>query len=49
LAVVIRPDGSDLVWAQVEAPSPQRAAEEVAQTLLDGGAAEILAEAGAGQ
>jgi hydroxymethylbilane synthase len=49
LAVVIRPDGSDLVWAQVEAPSPERAAEEVAQTLLDGGAADILAEAGAGR
>jgi hydroxymethylbilane synthase len=49
LAVVIRPDGSDLVWAQVEAPTPEQAAEEVAETLLAGGAAAILAEAGAGR
>jgi hydroxymethylbilane synthase len=48
LAVVIRPDGSDLVWAQVEAPTPEQAAGEVATTLLAGGAAAILAEAGAG-
>lgn len=48
LAVLIRPDGSDLVWAQVEAPTPQQAAGEVAETLLAGGAAAILAEAGAG-
>jgi hydroxymethylbilane synthase len=45
LAVVIRPDGSDLVWAQVEAPTPEQAAAEVADTLLAGGAAAILAEA----
>jgi hydroxymethylbilane synthase len=44
-AVVIRPDGSDLVWAQVEAPTPEQAAAEVADTLLAGGAAAILAEA----
>jgi hydroxymethylbilane synthase len=49
LAVVIRPDGSDLVWAQVEAPTPEQAAEEVAETLLAGGAAAILAEAGTGR
>lgn len=49
LAVVIRPDGSDLVWAQVEAPTPEEAAGEVAETLLAGGAAAILAEAGAGR
>jgi len=49
LAVVIRPDGSDLVWAQVEAPTPEQAAGEVAETLLAGGAAAILAEAGAGR
>jgi hypothetical protein len=42
-AVVIRPDGSDLVWAQVEAPTPAQAAAEVADTLLAGGAAAILA------
>jgi len=49
LAVVVRPDGSDLVWAQVEAPTPEQAAAEVAETLLAGGAAAILAEAGAGR
>ena len=46
MAVVIRPDGSDLAWAQVEAPDPWKAAEEAARTLLAGGAAEILAAAG---
>jgi hydroxymethylbilane synthase len=49
LAVVIRPDGSDLVWAQVEAPTPEQAAGGVAETLLAGGAGAILAEAGAGR
>jgi hydroxymethylbilane synthase len=44
LAVVIRPDGSDLVWAQAEAADPQGAAREVTDTLLAGGAAEILAD-----
>jgi hydroxymethylbilane synthase len=48
LAVVVRPDGSDLVWAQAEAPSPSAVAAEVAETLLAGGAAAILAEAQAG-
>lgn len=47
LAVVVRPDGSDLVWAQAEAPSPDESAGLVAETLLAGGAAAILAEAGA--
>jgi hydroxymethylbilane synthase len=45
LAVVIRPDGADVVWAQAEAPDPQRAAREVVDTLVAGGAADILAEA----
>ena len=49
MAVVIRPDGSDLVWAQVEAKAPEEAAEEAAGTLLAGGAAEILADAGSGR
>jgi hydroxymethylbilane synthase len=49
LAVVIRPDGSDLVWAQVEAPTPEHAAGEVAEMLLAGGGGTILAEAGAGR
>jgi hydroxymethylbilane synthase len=47
LAVVIRPDGSDLVWAQAEAPSPEAVAAEVAATLLAGGAREMLRSAGA--
>lgn len=47
LAVVIRPDGSDLVWAQAEAADPKGAAREVIDTLLAGGAAQILAEVGA--
>jgi hydroxymethylbilane synthase len=47
LAVVIRPDGSDLVWAQAEAADPREVAREVTDTLLAGGAAEILAEVGA--
>jgi hydroxymethylbilane synthase len=47
LAVVIRPDGSELVWAQAEAPDPQGAAREVTETLLAGGAAEILADVSA--
>jgi hydroxymethylbilane synthase len=42
MAVVIEPDGSDLAWAQVEAPGPYEAAEEAARTLLAGGAAGIL-------
>lgn len=42
MAVVIAPDGSDLAWAQVEAPDPHQAAEEAARTLLAGGAEAIL-------
>jgi hydroxymethylbilane synthase len=49
LAVVVRPDGSDLVWAQAEAPTPDESAGQVAETLLAGGAAAILSEAGAGR
>jgi hydroxymethylbilane synthase len=45
MAVVIATDGSDLAWAQVEAPGPKEAAEEAARTLLEGGAAAILAAA----
>jgi hydroxymethylbilane synthase len=45
LAVVIRPDGSDLVWSQAEAPTPQEVAGEVAATLLAGGADRILRSA----
>lgn len=44
LAVVIRPDGSDLLWAQAEADSPEAVAGEVAATLMAGGAEAILAE-----
>lgn len=44
MAVVLRPDGSELLWAQVEAPTPERAAEEVAGTLLAAGAAGILGQ-----
>lgn len=45
LAVVVRPDGSDLLWSQVEAARPEEAAGEAAEALLRAGAAEILAEA----
>jgi hydroxymethylbilane synthase len=44
LAVVIRPEGSDRVGAKGEPPTPEQAAAEVADTLLAGGAAAILAE-----
>jgi hydroxymethylbilane synthase len=43
LAVVVSPDGADLVWAQAEAPTPAEVAAEVAAVLLAGGAGEILA------
>jgi hydroxymethylbilane synthase len=46
LGVVIRPDGTDLLWAQAEAPSPELVAGEVAETLLRAGAGGILAEVG---
>ena len=42
LAVVVREDGSDLVWGQAEAPDPRQAGLEVAEILLAGGAAEII-------
>lgn len=43
MAVVIAPDGSDLVWAQAEASTPHAVASEVADSLLAGGAGDILA------
>jgi hydroxymethylbilane synthase len=46
LAVVARPDGSDLLWSQVEAASPHEAAGEAAESLLGAGARKILEEAG---
>lgn len=45
LAVVVRPDGSDLVWSQVEAQTPAEAAGAAADILLAGGAERILREA----
>lgn len=42
LAVVIRPDGSDLLWSQVEAETPEQAAGEVSDVLLEAGAKAIL-------
>jgi hydroxymethylbilane synthase len=44
LAVVIRPDGSDLLWAQVEADRPEAAAREGAEVLRSAGAEQILDE-----
>jgi hydroxymethylbilane synthase len=44
LGVVIRPDGSDLLWSQVEAATPDDAAGEAADVLLGAGAAAILDE-----
>jgi hydroxymethylbilane synthase len=46
LGVVVRPDGSDLLWAQVEASTPEDAAGEAADTLLGAGARKILEESG---
>ena len=46
LAVVARPDGSELLWSQVEAASPHEAAGEAGETLLRAGARRILEEAG---
>jgi hypothetical protein len=43
MGVVLRPDGSDHVWAQAEAVDAAAAADEVADTLLAGGAAALLA------
>ena len=42
LAVVVRPDGSDVVRAQAEAPDPQEVGLKAAEILLAGGAADIL-------
>lgn len=47
LGVVVRPDGSDLLWAQAVAADARAVAAEVADTLLAAGAADILREAGA--
>ncbi|MGH2709859.1 MAG: hydroxymethylbilane synthase [Actinomycetota bacterium] len=44
LAVVIRPDGSDLLWSAVQAETPHEAAGQAAEVLRAAGAAEILAE-----
>ena len=44
LAVVIRPDGSDLLWSAVQADGPAEAAGRAAEVLLSAGAAEILKE-----
>ncbi|MFN2589986.1 MAG: hydroxymethylbilane synthase [Actinomycetota bacterium] len=44
LAVVVRPDGSDVAWAQAEADSAEAVAAEVTETLRAGGADAILAE-----
>jgi hydroxymethylbilane synthase len=44
MAVVVRPDGSDLIWAQAEAARPADVAAQVARTLEAGGARTILAE-----
>ena len=42
LAVVVRPDGSDLIRAEAEAADPLQVGREVATILLAGGAADIL-------
>lgn len=42
LAVVVRPDGSDLLWSQVEALTAEEAAGEAAEVLRSAGAVEIL-------
>jgi hydroxymethylbilane synthase len=42
LAVVVRPDGSDLLWSQVEAATPEEAAGEAADVLRAAGADRIL-------
>ncbi len=47
VAVVIRPDGSALVRAESQGSTPDSVASDVAETLLRGGAGDILAESGA--
>jgi hydroxymethylbilane synthase len=49
LSVVIRPDGSDLIWAQAEAYTPLEVAEAVTETLRAGGAQRILDDVRDGQ
>lgn len=44
LAVVVRPDGSDLLWSQVEGTDPEQVAGEAGQALLAAGAGAILAD-----
>jgi hydroxymethylbilane synthase len=44
LAVVVRPDGSDLLWSQVEGEGPDEVAGEAAEVLRSAGAAAILEE-----
>jgi hydroxymethylbilane synthase len=44
LAVVIRPDGSDMLWSAVQAEKAGDAAGEAAEVLRSAGAEEILAE-----
>ena len=44
LAVVVRPDGSELLWSQVQATRPEDAAGEAADILRAGGADRILEE-----
>jgi hydroxymethylbilane synthase len=46
LAVVVRPDGSDLLWSQVEGDEAGQVAGEAAETLLAAGAGAILADLG---
>ncbi len=42
LAVVISPDGSELLWSQIEAGSPEEAAAGAAEALRADGAEKIL-------
>jgi hydroxymethylbilane synthase len=44
LAIVVRPDGTDLLRSEIEAPTPEEAAEWAADRLLAAGAARILDE-----
>jgi hydroxymethylbilane synthase len=46
LAVVVRTDGSDLLWSQVEAATPEIAAGEAAEVLRSAGADRILGDVG---
>ena len=45
IAVVAQPDGSEVIPARAEAPTPEEAAQLAADLLLAGGAGEILASA----